>query len=86
MKNYEIKTVEVDYRYWFAQQILFSLVDTCPFDNYLSEEFKRLAIYCDEFCGIPEEFEGCDLLYTKAYYNFKVKSAQTPIQIQDPKE
>ena len=41
--------------------------------DYLVEEFKRLAVYCDKYCGIPSEFEDGDLLESGAYYKLKMK-------------
>lgn len=72
-QDYVIKEINVDYRYWFTQQILFSLIDSSFHDDYLVEEFKRLAVYCDKYCGIPSEFEDGDLLESGAYYKLKMK-------------
>lgn len=63
---------EVDYRYWFAHQILFSLLDFCSFDEHLAEECRNLAFYCDKFCGIPGSLSNVDLIETKAYYKLRV--------------
>lgn len=73
MKKYIFKEVEVDYRYWFVQQILFSLLEFCSFDKHLEDEFNSLAYYCDKFCGIPSQFYEADLIESKAYYKFRIK-------------